>query len=113
MNSALTNLAPDDRDVVSQFYPKVKPFKSEELGIYWRGTIPLIDGSELEVVVLQDESGHAPVYTVTLRNAPELLGRSTKALRKEEFASCRAALVAAERMCNAELFNNQSKIKKR
>ena len=44
-----------DRDVVTQFYPRLKTFKSKELGVYWRGTIPLIDGAELEVVILQGE----------------------------------------------------------
>ena len=96
-----------DRDIVSQFYPKVGTFKSEELGIYWRGPIPLIDGSKLEMVVLEDASGTAPEYTVTLRNPPEMLTRSTKAIAKEGFASCRAALLTTERMCNAELYENR------
>lgn len=96
-----------DRDIVSQFYPKVRTFKSKELGIYWRGPISLIDGSELEIVVLEDDSGTAPECTVTLRNPPEMLSRSTKAIAKEGFASCRAALVTTERMCNAELYENR------
>ena len=49
-----------DRDFVSQFYPKVAPFQSTELGIYWRGPIPLIDGSATEVVVIEDSSSAAP-----------------------------------------------------
>lgn len=106
-----TNLVYDS-DVVSKFYPKVKPFKSEKLGIYWRGTITLVDGSELEAVILQDELGKTPVYTVTLRNADEMLARSIKTLSKDEFTSCRAALVATERMCNAELFENRAKKKR-
>lgn len=96
-----------DRDIISQFYPKVGPFKSKELGIYWRGSIPLIDGSELEVIVLEDDSGAVPEYNITLRNPPETLLRSTKAVRKEVFASCRAALVTTERMCNAELYEKR------
>ena len=49
-------VAPDliqDQDAISQFYPKVKMLQSKELGIYWRGPIPLADGSEQEVVVLR------------------------------------------------------------
>lgn len=98
-----------DHDIVSKFYPKVATFKSKELGIYWRGPISLIDGSKLEVVVLEDDSGTVPEYTVTLRNPPEMLVRSTKAIGKEGFASCREALVTTERMCNAELYENRPK----
>jgi len=101
-----------DNEVVSDFYPKVKTFKSEELGIYWRGPVSLIDGSEPEVVILQDESGKTPVFTVTLRSAPGTLSRSIKTLAKEEFQSCRAALIATERVCNAELFEKHSKNKR-
>ena len=102
-----------DHEVVSQFYPKVKTFKSEELGIFWRGPVSLIDGSEPEGVILQDESGKTPVFTITLRKTPEILSRSIKALAKEVFPSCRAALIATERMCNAELYEKHSKNKER
>ena len=98
-----------DRDIVSQFYPKMATFKSEEIGIYWRGPIPLIDGSNLEMVVIEDGSGTAPKYTVTLRNPPEVLARSTKAIAQEEFASCREALITTERKCNTELYENRPK----
>lgn len=97
-----------DRDFVSQFYPKVVPFHSKELGIYWRGPIPLIDGSVLEVVVLEDGSGTVPKYTVSLRNVPQRIARTKKAIGDEEFASCRAALFTTERMCNAEVFETRS-----
>ena len=59
-----------DRDFVSQFYPKVAPFQSRELGIYWRGPIPLIDGSATEVVVIEDSSGTAPKYTINPSESP-------------------------------------------
>lgn len=100
-----------DRDIVSQFYPKVGTFKSKELGIYWRGPIGIVDGSELEVVVIEDVSGPVPQYTVTLRNPPEALAGSAKKLGKEGFPSCRAALVTTERLCNSELFEKRQKAK--
>lgn len=96
-----------DRDFVSQFYPKVAPFQSRELGIYWRGPIPLIDGSTTEVVVVEDSSGAVPRYTVNLRCPPEWLTRTDKAISNDEFRSCRAALLSIERMCNAELYEKQ------
>ena len=96
-----------DRDFVSQFYPKVAPFQSKELGIYWRGPIPLIDGSVTEVVIVEDSSGAALKYTVTLRSPPEWMTRTSNAIGSETFPSCRAALLTTERMCNAELYDKQ------
>jgi len=96
-----------DRDFVSQFYPKVAPFQSKELGIYWRGPVPLIDGSATEVVIVEDCSGAAPKYTVNLRSPPEWLTRTGEAISNEAFPSCRAALLSTERMCNAELYEKQ------
>lgn len=100
-----------DRDIVGQFYPKVGTFKSKELGIYWRGPIGVVDGSELEVVVIEDVSGAVPQYTVTLRNPPEALAGSAQKLGRKSFPSCRAALVATERLCNSELFEKHQKAK--
>lgn len=102
-----------DREIVTQFYPKVSAFKSKELGIYWRGPIALIDGSELEVVVLEGSNGSLSGYTVTLRNPPKTLAHSADVLGQEEFASCRAALITTERMCNAEIYGKHQKKKRR
>ena len=74
-----------DREVVSQFYPKVKPFTAGELGLYWRGEIGLVDGSEVEAVVLEDSSCEPPVYKITVRNPPGSLARPAEALGAKEF----------------------------
>ena len=96
-----------DRDAVDQFYPKVKPFQAEKLGLYWRGEIPLVDGSGVEAIILEDADAQAPTYKITLRNPPEALVRAAGALSKKSFPSCRAALVTSERACNAELFSTR------
>jgi integrative and conjugative element protein (TIGR02256 family) len=101
-----------DQDVISQFYPKVKTLQSKELGLYWRGAITLADNSEQEVVVLRDAD--APFScNVTLRNPPDTLEPLIKALGKKEFPNGRAALIATERACNAQLVKSFSHTKKR
>jgi len=102
-----------DHDFISQFYPKMGSFQSKELGIYWRGPVPLIDGSALEVVVLEDTSGRVLKYTVNLRSPPEWLASTTRALSTNEFPSCRAALLTTERLCNSELYEKQSNKKRK
>ncbi len=101
-----------DGDAITAFFPKVKAFKSGELGIYWRGSITLVDGSDVDVVVLEDDADGVPAFTVTLRDAPGPLEASAKALGEETFASCRAALIATERLCNTDLFNGRTRRKR-
>lgn len=101
-----------DQDVISQFYPKVKALQSKDLGIYWRGNITLADGSEQEVVVLRDSDAES-VCTITLRNPPDTLEPVIRALGKNAFPSGRAALIATERACNAQLVTALSHKKRR
>jgi len=98
-----------DRDILNQFYPKLVTFQSKELGIYWRGPIELIDGTELEVIVVEDASGSEPRFTAMLRNPPKALAKVVKAIGKKEFSSCRVALITTERICNTELFERHRK----
>jgi len=91
-----------DQDAISRFFPNVKPFKSGELGIYWRGSISLVDGSALELVVVRDTEDSAK-WGVTLRDYPETLERAARFLGKESFPNARTALIATERLCNAEI----------
>lgn len=101
-----------DQEVISEFFPKVKMLRSNDLGIYWRGHIILADGSETEVVVLC--GAEAPFkYSVTLRAPAEVLEPVIKPLDKTTFPSGRAALIAAERACNAQLIAALSPKKRR
>jgi hypothetical protein len=99
-----------DNEVVAQFFPGVKALQSKDLGIYWRGSIMLADGSKLETVVFRDpdEGG----YTVTLRNPSVALEPVMNELGKSTFSSARAALIATERACNAQLFSEVSQKRK-
>lgn len=102
-----------DQDFISQFFPKMKPFQSRELGIYWRGPIQLVDGSRLEVIVVEGATGATPKYTVSLREPSESIAESVKVMSTETFTSCRAALLAVERTCNEELYKRLDKKRRR
>lgn len=102
-----------DRQAISEFYPKVKPFQSQSLGLHWRGQIPLVDGSEIEAIVLEDADVQPPAFKVMLRNPPTALAETAGALGERYFSSCRAALVASERTCNTTLFGARATNKRR
>jgi hypothetical protein len=93
-----------DKDILSEFYRGVRPFSSEKLGMYWRGPLELLDGSSVEVVVVEDSASANPTYSVTLRSVPASLKSIAEELANVEFPSARTALITAERSCNRELY---------
>ena len=56
-----------DRDILGEFYPGVRPFSSEKLGLYWRGHIELSDRSNVQVVLVEDSSSRARTYSALSR----------------------------------------------
>jgi integrative and conjugative element protein (TIGR02256 family) len=101
-----------DRDIIAEFYPKVRPFTSPKVGFYWRGTIELVDESFLEAVVTEDVGQTSPAYSVHLRGAPDSLSDLAEKLAEREFPSARAALLVAERVCNQQLYLGRKKHRK-
>jgi hypothetical protein len=93
-----------DSDLIREFYSTVKPFASQKLGVYWRGPVELLDGSRIQIVLLEDTSGHSAKYTMTLRDAPPELQQVATELAQPEFPSARAALITTERTCNRAIY---------
>lgn len=96
-----------DHDILSEFYQRVRPFTSPKLGLYWGGPIELLDGSSVEVIVLEDPAADRPSYSVTLREPPDSLKDIAEELAKAEFSSARAALITTERSCNRALYRQR------
>ena len=93
-----------DNDVIGEFYPGIRPYSSQKLGVYWRGPLELLDGSRVQVVLLEDSTGHAPKHSVALRDVPAALQSVADELARAEFPSARAALIVTERSCNRALY---------
>jgi len=102
-----------DRDILGEFYQEVRPFTSPKIGFYWRGPIDLLDGSKVQVVIVEDSSSGKLSYSIVLRDMSDALKSISEQLGKLEFPSARAAIIAAERGCNRvlyELRGNSGKI---
>jgi hypothetical protein len=95
-----------DRDILGEFFQGVRPYQSAKLGIYWRGPIELIDGSKVEVVLMEDSSDSKINYSLVLRNSPDVLKEVAEVISKTDFLSARVALISVERLCNRVLFEN-------
>jgi len=99
-----------DNDILSEFYRGVRPFSNAKLGMYWRGPLELLDGSKVEVVLLEDSASANPTYTVTFREPPAALKNLVEEIANVEFLSARAALITTERSCNRALYRQHGKI---
>lgn len=97
-----------DRDVIGEFYEAVRPFSSQKLGLYWRGPVELVDGSKVQMVLVEDSSARQPTYSLVLREPGEALSTIAEELSKWEFPSARAALITAERSCNRAIYQQQA-----
>lgn len=96
-----------DNEILGEFYKGIRPFSNAKLGMYWRGPLELLDGSKIEVVLLEDAAADNPTYTVTLREPPAALKGLAEEIASIEFPSARAALITTERSCNRALFHHQ------
>lgn len=97
-----------DRDVIGEFYEAVRPFSSQKLGLYWRGPVELVDGSKVQMVLVEDSSARQPTYSIVLREPGEALSTIAEELSKLEFPSARAALITGERSCNRAIYQQQA-----
>lgn len=97
-----------DHSFISEFFPEIKTFKSEQLGIYWKGRIDLADASSVELVITEDASRNPKTYAVFLREPSEGLATAVQGLTEREFPSPRFALIHAERTCNRALLAHAS-----
>jgi hypothetical protein len=93
-----------DKDILTEFFPGFRPFSNAKLGMYWRGPLELLDGRNVEVVLLEDSAAAHPTYTVTLREPLAALKDLAAEIAGVEFHSARAALITTERSCNRVLY---------
>jgi hypothetical protein len=97
-----------DRDIIGDFYAGIRSFSSPKLGLYWRGPVELVDGSKVQIVLVEDRSSSKPTYSVVLREPGSALGVVAEELANMEFSSARAALITTERNCNRVLYEQQA-----
>lgn len=96
-----------DRDILAEFYRGIRPFTTKGIGFFWRGPLELLDGSTVEVIVVEDPSTSTPSYSVSLRQPTAILQTIADELGAREFGSARLALLTTERLCNRVLYEQR------
>ncbi len=92
-----------DRDVLAEFFPGLRPYTSRGISLYWRGPVHLIDGTQVEVVLVEDASSSPEAYSAVLRAPPVLLKGAAEQIAAQQFPSARTAAMTIERACNRAL----------
>jgi hypothetical protein len=96
-----------DRNILGDLFPGFHPFASPTLGLYWKGFLDLVDGSNIEVVVVEDSGSGKPSYTVALRKPTEALRDACDQLANQGFSSAVMALITAERLFNRVVYSQR------
>jgi hypothetical protein len=92
-----------DQEFFSEFYPGLKPGFSKALGtLYWKGRFDLIDGSQADVLAMEDSERGNPSYSITMpgANRPDVV----RQYKNRTFRTARHAVFQLERDINREIF---------
>jgi proteasome lid subunit RPN8/RPN11 len=94
-----------DQEFFSEFFPSLKPALSKGLGtIYWKGTIPLIDGSDADVLAIERPDHGADKYGITAKNYEEASSKVVERYKERSFPSARQAVMQLQRDMNHEIY---------
>ncbi|MYI73714.1 MAG: hypothetical protein F4079_05420 [Candidatus Dadabacteria bacterium] len=98
-----------DQQFLKEFFPRLRPFFSNESKtVYWKGTVELIDGTSVALVIAEVIADRDASYAVHIKNAREDLGESIEELKKQRFSSGREAAFTIQRVLNKRLYEMAS-----
>jgi hypothetical protein len=72
--------------------------------VYWKGTLDLIDGSPIELLVLESESNNKIEYSIKITGTSESSFATSELYAGRRFGSARSAVRMFERDLNCELY---------
>ena len=94
-----------DQDLFSEFYPSLKALFSKKMGaLYWKGALPLIDGSEAEIVAIEHGTDESSLYSITTSSRSAVLAELLASYEQRRFPSARHAVFHLERDLNRVIY---------
>jgi hypothetical protein len=94
-----------DQDFFSEFFPGLQPAFSKSAGtFYWKGNFALIDGSQADVLAMENAANGSASYSITITKAKGFVADVLEKYRDRSFPSARHALLHLERDINQELY---------
>jgi hypothetical protein len=97
-----------DQELFSEFYPGLKALLSKDSGApYWKGPLPLVDGSRAEVVAMEDPDDKARSYSIASSAKDPAVADILERYKERKFPSARHAVLHLERDLNQALYRGK------
>jgi JAB domain-containing protein similar to deubiquitination enzymes len=97
-----------DQEFFAEFHPDLKPFLSKNSGApYWKGPLPLIDGSRIEIVAAETADGTSPAYSVASSSKNPLFTEILARYYERQFRSARHAVLDLRRELDEALYREK------
>jgi hypothetical protein len=98
----------EDQRFFSDFYPGFKALMSKSIGApYWKGSIPLVDGSRATIATIEGSEKGRTVYSITAASDDPVVADVSATYRDRHFPSARHAVVEFERDANRALYRKK------
>lgn len=95
-----------DQEFFADFYPNLKALLSKHLGaLYWKGSLALVDGSQANVLAIENLGDGAPYYSITSATKNPILAQVSASYEKRRFSSARHAVVHLEKDLNQAIYH--------
>jgi hypothetical protein len=98
----------EDQRFFSDFHPGFKALMSKSIGApYWKGSIPLVDGSKATIATIEGSEKGRTVYSITAASDDPVVADLSATYRDRHFPSARHAVVEFERDANRALYRKK------
>jgi len=95
-----------DQEMFSEMYPQFRPYFSKSMSaVYWKGSIELIDGTNMDIVVLESKGNEGASYSINPVGENAKQFRVQKRYTDRAFKSARMAVWQFERDINREIYS--------
>jgi hypothetical protein len=97
-----------DQEFFAEFYPGLKSLLSKDIGaLYWKGRLPLVDGSHADVVAIEDPDDKSRSYSIATSSKNPVIADVLAQYRERKFRSARHAVLHLERDLNQALYRGK------
>ena len=97
-----------DKEFFSEFYPELKALLSKTVGApYWKGPVPLVDGSRAEVVAMETTDAGRPLYSIMSSCGNPAVTETLDRYQQRHFRSARQAVLELERDLNQAIYRGK------
>ena len=97
-----------DQEFFAEFYPGLKALLSAGTGaLYWKGPLPLVDGSRADVVTMEDPDDKMRSYSIATSCKNPVIADVLTQYPARKFRSARHAVLQLERDLNVALYRGK------